>query len=198
MRELAYIDETAKGNTVIPLHSRLLTERQIFLTGEITAETAVDFLQAMLFLMNDNKPIDIYINSCGGEINAGLAIYDMIQSCKNKLNMYCVGQASSMAAVLLASGQKGRRFILPHSRVMIHEALLRGGVSGSATSISRISESILETRDMVNGILAEHTGKTLEEINSATGFDNMMNAEEAVSFGICDKIVGSISERSNA
>ena len=152
----------------------------------------------MLFLMNDNKPIDIYINSCGGEINAGLAIYDMIQSCKNKLSMYCVGQASSMAAVLLASGQKGRRFILPHSSVMIHEALLRGGVSGSATSISRISESILETRDMVNGILAEHTGKTLEEINRATCFDNMMNAEEAVSFGICDKIVGSISERSNA
>lgn len=198
MSNPAYIDETVKGKTVIPLHSRLLTERRIFITGEITSETAVDLMQAMLFLMNENKPVDIYINSPGGEINAGLAIYDMIQSCKNEINMYCVGQASSMAAVLLASGQKGRRFILPHSRVMIHEALLRGGVSGSATSISRISESILETRDMVNGILAEHTGKTLDEINRATSFDNMMNAEEAVSFGICDKIVGSLFERRNA
>ena len=198
MKELMYIDETAKGKTVIPLHSRLLTERRIFITGEISSDTAVWLMQAMLFLMNESKPIDIYINSPGGEINAGLAIYDMIQGLKNEVNMYCIGQASSMAAVLLASGQKGRRFILPHSCVMIHEALLRGGVSGSATSISRISESILETRDMVNGILAKHTGKTLAEINQATSFDNMMNAEEAVSFGICDRIVSSVYERRNA
>ncbi|MGN0696938.1 MAG: ClpP family protease [Oscillospiraceae bacterium] len=198
MSNMSYIDETAKGKTVIPLHSRLLTERRIFITGEITSDTAVEFMQAMLFLTAENKPVDIYINSPGGEINAGLAIYDMLQSCKNEVNIYCAGQASSMAAVLLASGQKGRRFILPHSRVMIHEALLRGGVSGSATSISRISESILETRDMINGILAKHTGKTLEEINHATSFDNMMNAEGAISFGICDKIVGSLTERSNA
>lgn len=198
MNNMSYIDETAKGKTVIPLHSRLLTERRLFITGEITSDTAVEFMQAMLYLSSEDKPIDIYINSCGGEINSGLAIYDMLQSCKNVINMYCVGQASSMAAVLLAAGQNGRRFILPHSRVMIHEALLRGGVSGSATSISRISESILETRDMVNGILARHTGKSLDEINRATSFDNMMNAEEAVSFGICDKIVCSISERRNA
>lgn len=198
MNNATYIDETVKGKTVIPLHSRLLTERRIFITEEITSETAVNFMQSMMYLSNENKPVDIYISSPGGEINAGLAIYDMIQSCKNRVNIYCVGQASSMAAVLLASGQKGRRFILPHSCVMIHEALLRGGVSGSATSISRISESILETRDMVNGILAKHTGRTLDEINQATSFDNMMNAEEAVSFGICDKIIGSIFERSNA
>lgn len=197
MKDLMYIDETARGIEVVPLHSRLLTERRIFITEEITSQSAVDFAQAMMYLSCENKPVDIYINSPGGEINAGLAIYDILQSFRNEINMYCIGQASSMAAVLLASGQKGRRFILPHSRVMIHETLLRGGVSGSATSISRISDSILETRDMVNGILAMHTGKTLSEINSATSFDNMMNAEEAVSFGICDKIVGSIFERSN-
>ncbi|MGN1415786.1 MAG: ClpP family protease [Oscillospiraceae bacterium] len=197
MKDLMYIDENARGIEVIPLHSRLLTERKFFLTEEITSETAVKFAQAMMFFSDSDKPVDICINSPGGEINAGLAIYDMIQSFGGELNMYCIGQASSMAAVLLASGQKGRRFILPHSSVMIHEALLRGGVSGSATSISRISESILETRDLVNGILAKHTGKNLGEINKATSFDNLMNAEEAVRFGICDRIADPISERRN-
>lgn len=198
MKDLMYIEENAKGTEVIPLHSRLLTDRRYFIAEEITSETAVKFAQAMLYFSTEKKPVDIYINSPGGEINAGLAIYDMIQGSENEINIYCIGQASSMAAVLLASGRKGRRFILPHSHVMIHEALLRGGISGSATSISRISESILETRDLVNGILAKHTGKTIEEINQATSFDNMMNAEEAIRFGICDKIVDSISERSNA
>ena len=108
--------------------------------------------------------------------------------------MYCIGQAFSMAAVLLAAGQNGKRFILPHSRVRVHEVLLGGGVGGSATSISKISESIMETRDIVNGILAKHTEKTLKEINRATSFDNFMNAEEAVEFGICDKIVDTITE----
>lgn len=192
MKDLMYIEETVKGIDTVSLHSRLLTDRRFFLTDEITSDTAVKFAQAMLYFSAANKPVDIYINSPGGEITAGLAIYDMIQSCKFDINMYCIGQASSMAAVLLAAGQMGRRLILPHSSVMIHEALLRGGVSGSATSISRISESILETRDLVNGILAKHTGKTLREINKATSFDNLMNAEEAVEFGICDKIVTSI------
>ncbi|MCD7731592.1 MAG: ATP-dependent Clp protease proteolytic subunit [Oscillospiraceae bacterium] len=195
MNNQSYIEETAKGKTVVPLHGHLLTERCLFITGEINEETAIEFMQAMLFLQSDKKPIDIYINSCGGEITAGLAIYDMIQGCKNDITIYCVGQASSMAAILLASGRKGRRFILPHSRVMIHEALLKGNVSGSATSISHISESILETRDIVNGILAKHTGKSLEEINAATVFDNMMNANEAVDFGICDAVTDSIFNR---
>lgn len=192
---LSYIEENAKDITVIPLQSRLLTDRKFFLTGKITADTANEFAQQMLYLTAENAPIDLYINSIGGEVNAGLAIYDIIQSCPCELNMYCVGQAASMAAVLLASGQKGRRFILPHSRVMIHEVLLNSSVSGSATSIYKMSESILEIRDLVNGILAEHTGKTLKEINKATSFDNVMNADEAVKFGICDKVVNGICER---
>ena len=192
MSTIYFIEETAKGYEEVKLDSQLLSQRRIFLTGEITAEKAVDFMQMMLYLSRTNEPIHIYINSSGGNVNAGLAIYDMLQSCKNELRMYCVGQASSMAAVLLAAGQKGRRFILPHSRVMIHEVLLSGGIGGSATSISRISDSITETRDIVNGILAKHTEKTLEEISRATSFDNTMNAEQAVDFGICDEIIHSV------
>lgn len=187
-----FIEETSKGYEKIQLDSMHLSDGRIFLTGEITEETAVDFMQMMLYLTKKGEPVSIYINSAGGNVNAGLAIYDMIQSCECELNIYCCGQASSMAAILLAAGQKGRRFILPHSRVMIHEVLLRCGIGGSATSISRISDSITETRDLINGILAKHTGKTVEEINRATAFDNTMNAEQAVQFGICDGIVNSI------
>ncbi len=192
MNTKSYIEETASGIQVISLENKLLTRRKIFLDEAITTPTAVSFTQAMMYLTESSEPISIYINSPGGEVNAGLMIYDVIQSCQNDINMYCIGQASSMAAVILAAGQKGRRFILPHSRVMIHEVLLGGGISGSATSISRISESIMETRELVNTILAKHTAKTVKEINRATSFDNFMNAEEAVEFGICDKIVSSV------
>ena len=108
--------------------------------------------------------------------------------------MYCTGMAASMAAVLLAGGQPGRRYILPHSKTMIHEPLLSGGVGGSATSIRNISDSILETRSIVNGILAKHTGKSIKEINKATSYDNYMNAEKSVEFGICDKVVQGLLE----
>lgn len=187
-----YIEETSKGFEVIPLDSRLMTDRRIFIEGTITAETAVNFTKQMLFLSQSSEPIYIYINSSGGEVNAGLAIYDTVQGFQGEIKMFCIGKADSMAAVLLAAGQKGKRFILPHSRVMIHEVLLGGSVGGSATSIARISESVMETRDIINSILAEHTGKDIEEINSATAFDNFMNAEEAVEFGICDEIVDTI------
>lgn len=192
MNTQSYIESTAKGIQVISLESRLFTDRNIFLDEPITAETAASFTRAFLYLTKSAEPINIYINCTGGEVNAGLAMYDIIQGCKNEINMYCVGQACSMAAFLLAAGRKGRRFILPHSRVMIHEVLLGSGVSGSATSISRISESVMETRDLINGLLAKHTGRTIREINKATSFDNIMNAEEAVSFGICDEIIDSV------
>lgn len=187
-----YIEETSGGTEVIPVESLLLKERKLFIDEKIDQKTAVAFVQAMMYLSAEDKPIDIYISSPGGEVNAGLAMYDALQGCKNKINMYCVGMAASMAAVLLAAGQKGRRFILPHSQVLIHEVLVGSGVNGSATSIAKISRSIMETRDVVNGILSKHTGKSTEEINEATGFDNLMNAEQAVSFGICDKIVNSV------
>lgn len=187
-----FIEETAKGYEEIQLDSKLLSQRKIFITGEITNDTAVEFTQMMMYLTEKDEPISIYINSPGGDVNAGLAIYDMLQGCKNELRMYCIGQASSMAAVLLAAGQKGHRFILPHSMVIIHEVLLGVGIKGSATSISRISDSIKETRDIVNGILARHTEKTIREINRATAYDNTMNAEQAVEFGICDEIINSL------
>lgn len=195
MNAVNYIEETSRGMQVIPLESTLLTDRRLFLDEPITARTAVAFTQAMLFLTRTDQPIHIYINCTGGEVNAGLAIYDLLQSCPNEITMYCIGQACSMAAIILAAGQKGRRFILPHSRIMIHEVLLNGSVSGSATSISRISDSILETRKLLNSILAEHTGKTIEEIERATAFDNFMNAEEAIIFGICDAIAKRIDHR---
>ena len=183
-----YIEESSYGKTEISVESLQLTQRKLFL-GDITRDTSNEFVKQMSYLSSSAEPINIYINSNGGEINAGLVIYDLVQSSKAPINMYCVGAACSMAAVILAAGWKGRRFILPHSKVMIHEPLIANGVGGSATSISRMSSSILETRDLINQILAEHTGKTIEEINSATSFDNMMNAKQAVEFGICDKIV---------
>lgn len=192
MSTKSYIEETSNGIEEISVDSRLMTDRCIVIEGPITSETAVDIAKQMLIMSKSDAPISVYICSPGGEVKAGLAIYDIFQSFKGELRMYCIGQAASMAAVLLAAGQKGRRYILPHSQVMIHEVLLGGGIGGSATSISKISESIMETRDLVNGILAKHTGKTIEEINSATSFDNVMNAEKAVEFGICDEIVDSI------
>lgn len=185
--------ESAHGIREISLITRHLSNRNIFLTGEINAELANGFLAQLLYLEGESEePINIYINSPGGEVNAGLMIYDAIQGSRLTINMICTGMAASMAAILLTGGQKGRRYILPHSKVMIHEPLISGGVGGSATSIHNISESILKTREICNGILAEHTGKTLEEINQATSYDHYMTSDEAIEFGICDAITDTI------
>lgn len=185
--------ESAHGTREVTLTTRHLMNRNIFLNGQINVESANEFLSQFLFLEQESaEPITIYINSPGGDVNAGLMIYDMIQGSQLPINMICIGMAASMAAIIFASGQKGKRYILPHSKVMIHEPLLANGVAGSATSIKNISESIMETRATVNGLLAHHTGKTIEEINEATSFDNYMNAPEAIAFGICDKITRSI------
>ena len=185
--------ESANGTREVGLGTRHLMNRRLFITGEINSEMANDFLSQFLFLEEESdEPITIYVNSPGGEVNAGLMIYDIIRQSKLKINMVCTGMASSMAAILVAGGQKGRRFILPHSKMMIHEPLLGNGVGGSATSIRNISESIMKTRDITNGILAEHTGKTIEEIDEATSFDNYMDAQQAIEFGLCDAITEEI------
>lgn len=185
--------ESAHGTREVSLTTHHLMNRMIFLTGEINTDMANEFLSQYLFLEDESKePITIYINSCGGEVNAGLMIYDIIQSSELPINMICAGTAASMAAVLLAGGQKGRRYILPHSKTMIHEPLIANGVGGSATSIRNISESILETKRITNSLLAKHTGKTEEEIDKATAFDNYMNANEAIEFGLCDAIIDSV------
>ena len=186
--------ESAHGTREVALNTRHLMNRRIFLTGEIEPEMSNAFLSQLLYLEQESKaPITIYINSPGGEVNAGLMIYDAIRGSDLQINMVCTGIAASMAAVILAGGQKKRRYILKHSKVMIHEPLIANGVGGSATSIKNISESILETRQIVNSILAEHTGKSLEEINAATSFDNFMNADEAIEFGLCDSITEKIN-----
>lgn len=187
--------ESHNGIREVGIYTRHLSKRRIFLNGEINSETANAVVAQLLYLQDESEePISIYINSQGGEINAGLYIYDVLQSMTIPVYMYCTGMAASMAALLLAGGQPGRRFILPHSKTMIHEPLLTGGVGGSATSIRNISDSILETRKIVNGILAKHTGKTLKEVNKATSYDNYMNAEKSVEFGICDRVVTSLME----
>lgn len=181
--------ESINGTREVTLETRHLMNRNIFLTGMIDAESADAFLSQFLYLEQEpEKPVNIYINSPGGEVDAGLMIYDVIQQSSLKINMICTGMAASMAAIILAGGQKGSRLILNHSKVMIHEPLLANGVGGSATSIRNISESIQETRNVLNGILAEHTGKQMEEIEAATAYDHYMNAEEAIAFGICDAV----------
>lgn len=181
--------ESSQGTRVVALATRHLMNRKIFLTGKVDQDMANDFLEQFLYMEQEpDKPVTIYINSPGGEVNSGLMIYDAIQGSNMTINMVCTGMAASMAAILLAGGQAGRRYILPHSKVMIHEPLLSNGVGGSATSIKNISDSILETREILNGILAKHTGKDIEEINKETSFDNYMNAEDAIKFGICDAI----------
>lgn len=187
--------ESHNGIREVNIYTRHLSKRRIFLNGEIDRDTANDIVAQLLYLQDESEePIFFYINSNGGEINAGLYIYDVLQSMTVPVYMYCTGMAASMAALLLAGGQPGRRFILPHSKTMIHEPLLAGGVGGSATSIRNISDSIQETRKVVNGILAKHTGKSLREVNKATAFDNYMNAEKSVEFGICDKVVSGLME----
>lgn len=185
--------ESVNGVQQISLITDLFTNRKIFLFGEIDGAMVYAFTMQLMSLMEDEQSeIDIYVNSPGGEVNAGLAIYDLIQSCKAPINMYCIGMAASMGALIFASGKKGHRFILPHSKVMIHEPLIPHGVGGSASSIKSTADSILQTRELLNGILAKHSGKTLEEINKATDHDNFMTAEEAIAFGLCDKIVKGI------
>ena len=186
--------ESAHGTREVALNTRHLMNRRLFINGEIDADLANDFLSEFLFLeQGPDEPVTIYVNSHGGEVDSGLMIYDIIQESKMKINMVCTGIAASMAAILVAGGQKGRRYILPHSKMMIHEPLIGGGVGGSATSIKNISESILKTREITNGILAKHTGKTIEEIDKATSFDNYMDATQAIEFGLCDSITGTIS-----
>lgn len=185
--------ESANGIQQVSLVTEAFTNRRVFLFGEIDEALVYSFTMQMLSLMEDEQSeINIYINSPGGEVNSGLAIYDLIQSCKAPINMYCIGMAASMGALIFAGGQKGRRYILPHSKVMIHEPLIPNGVGGSASSIKSTAVFILQMRKLLNGILAVHSGKTLEEINRATDHDNFMTAKEAIAFGLCDKVVTSI------
>lgn len=182
------IVEECRGSRDTDIITQQFKNGRLFLVGPIDHRMAVDFISAMLVLAEEKKDAEIIIDSPGGDISAGLMIYDVLRSYKYKITMYCTGLAASMAAFILAAGQKGRRFILPHSQVMIHEPLISSGFGGSATSIEKTAKSILETKAVLNKILAEHTGRSVNEINKATLEDNFMTSEEAVKFGICDEI----------
>ena len=182
--------KTSGGINLVPIETTLLSSRTIFLEGEINHESACALIRQIMVLAAENakQPIRLLINSPGGEISAGMLLYDAIQSCPAPIQLYCLGRAYSMAAVLFASGQHGR-YILPNSEVMLHEPLLGNRISGNASSLKSISDSLLETRRKMNSLLAKLTGKTEDEIAEATGYDHYFNAQESVDFGLADKIV---------
>ncbi len=191
------IKKSSNGYQSFPLESMRFAQREIWLSEEITTDSAVRVLQQLLQLESEDEraPIRLIINSPGGAVNAGLMLYDQLKAMRAPVELYCVQMAASMAAVLLAGGARGRRFILPHSKVMLHEPLISsssGGVSGSASTIQKTAESILQTKRTLTELLAQDTGRSIEEIEAATAFDNYMTAEEAIAFGLCDEIVARI------
>jgi ATP-dependent Clp protease protease subunit len=183
------VEQTSRGERSYDIYSRLLKERVIFLVGEIEDHMANLVIAQLLFLEAENpdKDISIYINSPGGVITSGLAIYDTMQFIKPQVSTMCIGQAASMGAVLLAGGAKGKRFALPNSRVMIHQPL--GGARGQATDMEIHVREILKARERLNEILALHTGQAVDRIKTDTERDNFMSGTEAVAYGLIDKVL---------
>lgn len=186
------VKKSSSGFQPLPLEGMLLSQRKIFLSGPITMDSANLIVQQLLYLEAEDPAgeIRVYISSPGGEVNAGLLIYDQLRGMADTpISLYCTGLAASMAAIILSGGQQGRRFILPHSKVMIHSPYISGNVGGNAEAIQRTADSIMETKKTIIQLLGENTGKTPEEIERAISFDNMLDADQAVAFGICDKII---------
>ncbi len=183
------IEQSARGERAFDIYSRLLKERVIFLVGPVEDYMANLVVAQMLFLESENpdKDIHLYINSPGGVVTAGLAIYDTMQFIKPDVSTLCIGQAASMGALLLAGGAAGKRHCLPHSRVMIHQPL--GGFQGQASDIDIHAREILAVRERLNKILAKHTGQPLEKIQGDTDRDNFMSGDDAVQYGLIDKVL---------
>jgi len=188
------IEQTGRAERAYDIYSRLLKDRIIFLGSPIDDHVANTVIAQLLFLQTEDpeKDIHIYINSPGGIVSSGLAIYDTMQYVKPDIATYCIGQAASMGALLLAAGTKGKRFALPHSRVMIHQPM--GGFSGQATEIEIHAREILKMRDTINSILASHTGQPLEKIQADTDRDFFMSGEEAKTYGIVDEVITSLKQ----
>ena len=185
------VEQTAKGERSYDIYSRLLKERIIFLTGQVEDNMANLILAQMLFLESENpeKDIYLYINSPGGSVTAGMAIYDTMNFIKPDVSTICVGQAASMGAFLLSGGAKGKRFCLPNSRVMIHQPL--GGFQGQASDFEIHAREILSIKDKLNRLMAEHTGQPLDVVSRDTDRDNFMTASEAVEYGLVDSVFSS-------
>ncbi|MBQ7829365.1 MAG: ATP-dependent Clp endopeptidase proteolytic subunit ClpP [Clostridia bacterium] len=183
------VEQTGRGERSYDIFSRLLNDRIIFLSDEVNDATASLVVAQMLFLeaQDPTKDISFYINSPGGSVTAGMAIYDTMQYIKCDVSTICIGMAASMGAFLLSAGTKGKRIALPHSEIMIHQPL--GGAQGQASDIKIRAELILRTRDMLNKILSENTGKPIEQIEKDTDRDNFMTAEQALEYGLIDRII---------
>ena len=183
------VEQSARGERAYDIYSRLLKERVIFLVGPIDDHVANLIVAQLLFLESENpdKDIHLYINSPGGSVTAGMAIYDTMQFIRPAVSTMCIGQAASMGAILLAAGATTKRFCLPHSRVMIHQPL--GGYQGQASDIDIHAREILKARDRLNEILSKHTGQAVEKVALDTERDNFMGAEDAISYGIVDSIL---------
>ena len=188
------VEQTSRGERAYDIYSRLLKERVIFLVGPVEDNVANLIIAQLLYLESENpdKDINLYINSPGGSVTSGLAIYDTMQFIKPNVSTMCVGQAASMGALLLAGGEKEKRYCLPHSRVMIHQPL--GGFQGQASDIDIHAREILQARERLNKILSDHTGQTLESIKNDTERDNFMSAIEAKEYGLIDEV---LEEREN-
>ena len=187
------IEQTGRGERSYDIYSRLLKERIIFLGTGIDDNVANLIIAQLLFLQSEDpeKDISLYINSPGGIVTSGLAIYDTMQFLSCDINTYCVGQAASMGAVLLAAGSPGKRFALPNARIMIHQPL--GGAQGQATDINIQAQEIMRIKQILNGILASHSKKKIEDLERDTDRDNFMSAEQAASYGLIDKVVSKVS-----
>ena len=183
------IEQTGRGERSYDIYSRLLKDRIIFLGSEVVDDVANSIVAQMLFLESEDpdKDINLYINSPGGSVTAGLAIYDTMQYIKPQVSTICVGLAASMGAILLAGGAKGKRLALPNAEIMIHQPL--GGARGQASDIEIQAKNIIRTKERMNKILASHTGQDFETIARDTDRDNYMTAEEALSYGLIDKII---------
>jgi len=183
------VEQTARGERAYDIYSRLLKERLVFVVGPVDDSVANIVIAQMLFLESENpaKDIHLYINSPGGVVTAGLAIYDTMQFIKPDVSTVCTGQAASMGAVLLAGGAKGKRFCLPHARIMIHQPL--GGFQGQAADMEIHAREMLLVRDTLNRILAKHTGQSVDRIKQDTDRDNFMNWKEAVEYGLIDEVL---------
>lgn len=183
------VEQTGRGERSYDIFSRLLNDRIIFLSDEVNDATASLVVAQLLYLeaQDPDKDISFYINSPGGSVTAGMAIYDTMNFIKCDVSTVCIGMAASMGAFLLSSGAKGKRFALPNSEIMIHQPL--GGAKGQATDIKIQAELILRTRDRLNSILAENTGKSIEEIAHDTERDNYMTADKALAYGLIDKVI---------
>ena len=183
------VEKSGNGERAYDIYSRLLKDRIVFVGGEIDDDMANAVVAQLLFLQSQDpeKEVSMYVNSPGGSVTAGLAILDTMKMVKCPVATYCVGQAASMGAILLAAGEKGRRYALPHARIMVHQPW--GGAQGKASDIEITAREILRLKDMLNGILAEASGRTLEGVTNDTDRDHFMSAEEAKAWGIVDEVL---------